>query len=160
MDRNKFSLYRKIRYDRTYRPLGKMSWWRIVLGSLLLLSILFFTGIVSRPFIARGDFRTARALLLFPSWLETYHPDDKAFIDAGVLYQDGDYEAALDAFRAVDLDAARQMAGRSALRLAEARLAAGDSEGARAAASEIDEASLPAEEAEALAALKAALGGA
>ncbi len=160
MDRNKFSLYRKIRYDRTYRPLGKMSWWRIVLGSLLLLSILFFTGIVSRPFIARGDFRTARALLLFPSWLETYHPDDKAYLDAGVLYQDGDYEAALDAFRAVDLDAARQMAGRSALRLAEARLAAGDPEGARAAASEIDEASLPAEEAEALAALKAALGGA
>ena len=86
---NKFSLYRKIRYDRTYRPLGKMSLWRVVIGSLLLLSILFFTGIMSRPFAAKGDFRTAKALLITPAWLERYHPDDMAFLNAGILYQDG-----------------------------------------------------------------------
>ena len=158
MDRqDKYALYRRIRQERTYRPLGKMSWWRIVLGTLLLLSILFFTGTLSTPFAARGDFRTAKILLITPAWMAHYHPDDLAYLDAGVLYQNGDYEAALDAFRGIDLDTARQMTARSALRLAETRLAAGDPDGAREAAAEIDEARLPEDEAEALAALKAAL---
>ena len=155
--RDKYALYRKIRHDRTYRTLGEMSWWRVLLGSLLLLSILFFTGTVSRLYTARGEFHTARALLITPAWMERYLPEDLAYIDAGVLYEDGDYEAALDAFRGIDLDTARQMTARSALRLAETRLAAGDPDGAREAAAEIDEARLPEDEAEALAALKAAL---
>ena len=57
----------------------------------ILVSILFFTGILSRPFAARGEFRTARALLLFPSWMEHYHPEDLAYLDAGILYEDGKY---------------------------------------------------------------------
>ena len=80
MDNNRFSLYRRIRHERTFRTLGKMSWWRVVLGTALLVSILFFTGILSRPFAARGEFRTARALLLFPSWMEHYHPEDLAYL--------------------------------------------------------------------------------
>lgn len=156
--RDKYALYRKIRHDRTYRTLGKMSWWRVLLGSLLLLSILFFTGTVSKPVAARGDFRTAKALLITPAWMARYLPDDLAYLDAGVLYQDSDYEAALEAFSALGSADARQMHSRSALRLAETRLAAGDAEGARKAFEEIDETRLPAGEAEALAALKAALG--
>ena len=157
--RDKYALYRKIRHDRTYRTLGKMSWWRVLLGSVLLLSILFFTGTVSRPIAARGDFRRAKALLLVPAWLETYRPDDAHYIDAGILYQDGDYAAALEAFSAIETGDARRMANRSALRLAEERLSAGDLDGAREAAAAIDELRVPEDEAEKLAALKAALGG-
>ena len=125
---NKFSLYRKIRYDRTYRPLGKMSWWRVLLGTLLLLSILFFTGIMSRPYAAKGDFRTAKILLITPAWMAKYHPDDLAYLDAGVMYQDGYYAAAMVDFRSIDSEAARIMYSRSALRLAEEELAQGEAE--------------------------------
>ena len=160
MDNNKFSLYRRIRHDRTYRPLGKMSWWRVALGSLLLLSILFFTGIVSRPFAARDEFRTAKALLLFPAWMERYHPEDLAYLEAGLLFQNGEYEEALEGFDALEGEAALTMRSRAALRLAEERLEAGDTAGAQEAAAEIDEALLPETEAEALASLRAALAGA
>lgn len=153
---NKFSLYRKIRYDRTYRPLGKMSLWRVLIGVLLLLSILFFTGIASRPFAARGDFRTAKLLLITPAWLARYHPDDLAFLDAGILYQDGDYAAAFDGFDALGTDAAQVMRSRSALRLAQERLAQGDEAGAAEALAEVDEALLPAEDAESFRALSGA----
>lgn len=154
---NKFSLYRKIRQDRTYRTLGTMSLWRVALGSLLLLSILFITGIVSRPFVARGDFRTARTLLLFPSWMETYHPEDKAYLDAGVLYQDGDYEAALEAFREIKHEGAPAMRSRAALKLAEEKLAGGDEGGARSALTEADASLLTEAEAQTYAELCAAL---
>ena len=155
---NKFSLYRKIRYDRTYRPLGKMSWWRITLGTLLLLSILFFTGIVSRPFEAKGDFRTAKVLLITPAWLAKYHPDDLAYIEAGILYQDGKYEGALAGFDALGSEAAAVMRSRSALRLAEDRLAQGDEAAAAAAFAEVDGAILPGEDAALYEELAARLG--
>ena len=155
---NKFSLYRKIRYDRTYRPLGKMSWWRITLGTLLLLSILFFTGIVSRPFEAKGDFRTAKVLLITPAWLAHYHPEDLAYIEAGILYQDGDYAGALSGFDTLESEAASVMRSRSALRLAEDNLARGDEDAAAAAFAEVDEASLPEEDAALFQELAAALG--
>lgn len=158
MDNNKFSLYRRIRYDRTYRTLGKMSWWRVTLGTLLLLSILFFTGIVSRPFEARGEFRTAKALLITPAWLAHYHPEDLAYIEAGILYQDGDYEAALEAFRGLDTDAAGAMRSRSALKLADLRLAEGDEAGAAALLDEVDASVLTEAEAQSYAALQTALG--
>ena len=160
MDNNRFSLYRRIRHERTYRTLGKMSWWRVVLGTALLVSILFFTGILSRPFAARGEFRTARALLLFPSWMEHYHPEDLAYLDAGILYEDGKYAEALTAFEALSSDAALSMQSVSALRLAEQRLASGDAEGAREAAAEIDGSLLPETEAEPYAAVSEALAGA
>lgn len=160
MDNNRFSLYRRIRHERTYRTLGKMSWWRVVLGTALLVSILFFTGILSRPFAARGEFRTARALLLFPSWMEHYHPEDLAYLDAGILYEDGKYAEALTAFEALSSDAALSMQSVSALRLAEQRLASGDAEGAREAAAEIDGSLLPETEAEAYAAVSEDLAGA
>ena len=47
------SVYRQIRAERTWRPLGKMSWWRIVLGlALLLLVFLFLVALlrVKKPF--------------------------------------------------------------------------------------------------------------
>ena len=75
---DRHSVYRKIRYDRTYRPLGKMTWWRIVAGILLLLLVFCMTGIVSRPFAARGHFKAAERLLIIPSWMETYRPDGGA----------------------------------------------------------------------------------
>lgn len=157
--RDKYALYRKIRHDRTYRTLGKMSWWRVLLGSVLLLSILFFTGIASRPYAARGDFRTAKAMLITPAWMAHYHPEELAYLEAGILYQDGHYEDALEGFRSLDTDAARLMKSLSALRLAEEKLAQGDREAASAAAAEADEALLPKAEAEALRAVRDALGG-
>ena len=160
MDNNRFSLYRRIRHERTYRTLGKMSWWRVALGTALLVSILFFTGILSRPFAARDDFRTAKALLLFPSWMEHYHPEDLAYLEAGILFQEGRYGEAMDAFGALESDTARIMHSRCALYLAQQRLAAGDAEGAREAAAEIREALLPETEAEAFASLRDALAGA
>ena len=145
---NKYSLYRKIRYDRTYRPLGRMRWWRVALGVLLLLSILFFTVIASRPFAARGDFRTAKTLLITPAWLAHYHPEELAWLEAGILYQDGDYEAALAAFEALeDQASAGAMRSLAALRLAEEKLAAGDGEAAAAALRKADASLLSEEEA-------------
>lgn len=155
---SKYSLYRRIRQERTYRTLGKMSWWRVLLGTLLLVSILFFTGIVSRPYAAKGDFRTAKILLITPAWMAHYHPDDLAYLDAGVLYQDGCYAAAMVNFRSLETEAARIMYSRSALRLAEEKLAAGDRAGAAEAFAEVDAALLPEEDAALRAELAASLG--
>ena len=154
---DRHSVYRKIRYDRTYRPLGRMSWWRIVAGILLLLLVFCMTGIVSRPFVARGNFRMAERLLLFPAWMETYRPVEKAYLDAGVLYQDGDYEAARDALDGIDLDAARQLKSLAALKLAEEKLSAGDAEAAAAAFAEVDVSLLPEKETPLYESLRAAL---
>ena len=87
---NKYSVYRKIRYDRTYRPLGKMTWWRVVLGLALLLSVFFLSGTVSRSFAARGRWQTAERLLLSKAWMERYRPDLLAIIEAGAAYGGGD----------------------------------------------------------------------
>lgn len=51
---NKYSVYRQIRYDRTYRTLGRMNWIRVVLGAVLLVSIFFISGTVSEYFASRG----------------------------------------------------------------------------------------------------------
>lgn len=155
---NKYSVYRKIRQERTYRTLGQMSWWRVLLGTLLLLSILFFTGIVSRPYAAKGDFRTAKILLITPAWMARYHPEELAYLDAGVLYQDGYYDAAMVNFRSLESEAAKTMYSRSALRLAEEKLAQGDASGAAAAFAEVDGSLLPEEDAALFAELSAAIG--
>ena len=98
---NKYSVYRKIRQDRTYRTLGRMSWQRVVLGLVLLASVFFLSGTVSRFFAERGHFRTAERLMVSRRWVETYRPDTLAFIEAGLLYEAGDYEGAYAAFEAV-----------------------------------------------------------
>lgn len=99
---NKYGTYRKIRYDRTYRPLGKMTWWRVVLGIVLLILVFLLSGAVSQGLAFRGHFKAARALMISPSWVERYKPELKAFIDAGVLYEDGEYDAAAETLAAAD----------------------------------------------------------
>ena len=156
---SRYSVYRRIRQQRTYRTLGRMTRWRVIVGFVLLLSVFFISGAVSKSFAARGHFRTAKALMLSPAWVEKYNPDLKTWIDAGVLYEDGDYEAALEGFAALgENESARQMASLSALRLAEARQAAGDDEGALEALSAVDPALLPEAEAAAYEALRPAAG--
>lgn len=156
---SKYSVYRQIRQQRTYRTLGRMTRLRVIVGFVLLLSVFFISGAVSKSFAARGHFKTAKALMLSPAWVEKYNPDLKSWIDAGVLYEDGDYEAALAGFAALGENAsARQMASLSALRLAEARQAAGDAEGALEALSAVDPALLPEAEAAAYEALRPAAG--
>ena len=92
---DRYSTYRQIRAQRTWRPLGRMTWWRIVLGIALLLLVLMIAGIPSRYLAAGGHYRAAEKWLLFPSWMEQYLPDTKALIDAGALYENGDESAAL-----------------------------------------------------------------
>ena len=141
---NKYAVYRKIRYDRTYRTLGRMSVWRVVLGVLLLISVLFISGFVSQLFAARGQFHVAQALMVSPKWMETYKPEMVDFFEAGVLYEDGDYAAAAEGFAALteDVDGAAPMQTLSLLKLAQEKLAAGDAEGAYEAMTSGDPAEL------------------
>ena len=124
---SKYSVYRQIRQARTYRTLGKMSWQRIALGLALLASVFFISGAVSGFFAARGHFRTAQRLLLSKRWVETYRPELKAWIDAGVRYEEGDYEDAFEiADSAGDFEQARILRSAAAVKLAEERLKAED----------------------------------
>ena len=124
---SKYGVYRQIRSDRTYRPLGKMSWWRVVLGLALLFFVFLLSGSISRGFASRGQFKTAQALMISPSWMEKYNPELKAYIEAGVLYENADYEPAFQAFDALgDAYSALAMKSRCALKLAAEKRAAGD----------------------------------
>lgn len=124
---NKYSVYRRIRQERTYRPLGRMSWQRVALGLALLASVFFISGAVSRFFAERGHFRTAERLMVSRRWVETYRPDTLAFIEAGLLYEAGDYEGAYAAFRAQeDSEPALKMASAAAVKLADVKCGAGD----------------------------------
>ena len=146
---NKYSEYRRIRAERTYRPLGRMTWWRIALGLALLVFVLFLSGTVSSSLAARGHFKAARRLEVSQRWMETYRPELKAFIEAGVLYEDGALEEAFEAFDALgDLDAARTMRSVTAVELAARRLEGGDYDGAYAAVMQADPALLSEADAE------------
>ena len=135
----RYSTYRQIRAERTWRPLGKMTWWRIVLGVALLLFVFLLSGFFSQQLAAAGHFKAAERLMVSPSWMETYKPELKAYIEAGVLYQDGAYEQARDAFAEIeDWDAAQSMKNVSALKLAEQTLQSGDAEKAAAILDEVD----------------------
>lgn len=115
---NRFSVYRDIRYKRTYRTIGKMSWWRIVLGIILIVFVVLLSGWPSQLLAAREEFHAAQKLMISPEWMEEYKPETKAFIEAGVLYQDGKLEDALSAFELIeDFDAAYTMKSRTALKL-------------------------------------------
>lgn len=136
---NKHAAYRQIRYERTYRPLGKMSWWRIILGVSLLVFVFLLSGAVSQSFASRGHFKTARALMISPAWVEKYKPELKAFIDAGLLYEAGDYEAAGQAFENLDSsDAAVTMQNLCAVKLASDKIANGDYDDAYGILTEIN----------------------
>ena len=57
---SKYSVYRQIRQQRTYRTLGRMTRLRVIIGFVLLLSVFFISGTVSKSFAARGDFRAKK----------------------------------------------------------------------------------------------------
>lgn len=119
---NNINEYRNIRYQRTYRTIGKMSWWRIVLGVVLIVYVLLLSGLVSQMLAARMQFQLAEKLMISPEWMEKYKPETKAFIEAGVLYENGDFMAATEAFGEITgVDAAVSMKSASALRLAAQR---------------------------------------
>ena len=120
---NKYSIYRDIRYKRTFRTLGKMSWWRIVLGVILIVLVVFIAGLPSQMLASREEFRMAEKLMISPEWMEKYKPETKAFIQAGVLYEDGKIEEAYEAFDKIDgFDAAEVMKNRCRLKLASVKL--------------------------------------
>ena len=124
---NKYAVYRNIRYQRTFRPLGKMSWWRIVLGIVLMLAVLLISGFVSQRLAGAGHFYAAEKLMIYPEWMEKHKPETKAFIEAGVVYADGNFEAAAEAFGAIEkVDAAPAMEALSLLKLSEQLLLASD----------------------------------
>ncbi len=93
---NKYASYRRIRYERTNRPLGKMTLWRVLLGIALLLLALLISGVPSQRLAAGGHYKAARALMIAPGWMERYKPADKAFIEAGALLQAGDAPGAAE----------------------------------------------------------------
>ena len=99
---NRYAEYRQIRYNRTYKTLGSMNLVRIVLGILLLISVLFISGTVSEYFAAQGKYTMAEKTMLFPSWMEKYKPETKAYIDSGAKYESGDFDGAYDALLKVD----------------------------------------------------------
>ena len=116
---NNINEYRNIRYQRTYRTIGKMSWWRIVVGVVLIVFVLFLSGWPSQMLAARGKFIAAEKAMISPEWMEDYKPETKAFIEAGVLYENGDYEAAAAAFSSISgIDAALPMKNAAEVRQA------------------------------------------
>ena len=116
---NKYNEYKNIRYKRTYRTIGKMSWWRIVFGVILIVFVVFLSGLPSQMLAGRGQFRAAQKAMISPEWMENYKPATKAFIEAGVLYQDGDIKAAIEAFDKIeDFEAADVMISRAYNKLA------------------------------------------
>ena len=128
---NKYSQYRAVKYDRTFKTLGKMTWWRIALGIVLLILVLFMAGVVSDSFAARGNYIAAEKCMLFPGWMETYKPEYKAYYEAGALMQQGDAEAAYERLADVkEHEAALALRADAAIELAKSALSAGDNDAA------------------------------
>ena len=108
-----------------------MTWWRIALGIALLILVLFMAGIVSDSLAARGNFIAAEKCMLFPGWMETYKPEEKAYFEAGALLQQGDIKAAYGRLTEVEEhEAALSLRADAAIELANEALAAGDSSAA------------------------------
>ena len=101
---SRYSEYRQIRQARTYRTLGKMSWWRIAVGLLLLLLVFLISGLPSQRLVKSGHYKTAERLMISPAWMEKYKPELKAVIDAGSLYADGDVDGAAEKLREENVD--------------------------------------------------------
>ena len=96
------AVYRQIRAERTWRPLGKMSWWRIAAGIALLLFALLLSGVPSQRLAASGRFEAADRLILSRAWMEKYKPESLRFIRAGVLYEQGEDAAAGELLRNIN----------------------------------------------------------
>ena len=99
---NRTAVYRQIRAQRTWRPLGKMSWWRIVAGVTLLLLALLLSGVPAQRLAASGRFEAAERLILSRVWMEKYKPESLRFIRAGVLYEHGEEAAAGELLRNIN----------------------------------------------------------
>lgn len=99
---NRTAVYRQIRAQRTWRPLGKMSWWRIVAGVTLLLLALLLSGVPAQRLAASGRFEAAERLILSQAWMEKYKPESLRFIRAGVLYEHGEEAAAGELLRNIN----------------------------------------------------------
>lgn len=146
---------RKIKEDRIYKTLGKMSIWRIILGILLLFVVLLISGTVSEFLASRGHFHAAETFMIAPGWMEEYKPQEKAYFAAGALYEKGEYEAALKAFETItDYGKARQMESKCLLAMAENAAAAGETAKAAELIEKIDTAQLNEEETAQLDAIK------
>ena len=96
------AVYRQIRAERTWRTLGKMSWWRIVAGIALLLLALLLSGVPAQRLAASGRFEAAERLILSRAWMEKYKPESLRFIRAGVLYEHGEEAAAGELLRNIN----------------------------------------------------------
>ena len=103
-----------------------MTWWRIVLGVALLILALFISGAPAKSVAARGHFVLADKLIVSDAWMVKYKPELKAFIDAGILYETGDYTAAESAFAVADDEASEAMHSVCLLRLIELAIDSGD----------------------------------
>ena len=126
---NKYSVYRNIRFSRTYRTLGKMSWWRVVLGAILMVAVLLISGLPSQMLAAREKFSLAEKLMIYPEWMEKYKPETKAFIESGALYEKGEIEKALAGFESIeDFEAAEIMIDRCHVKLASKAFVSGEVE--------------------------------
>lgn len=101
---SRYSEYRRIRQARTYRTLGKMSWWRIIVGLLLLMLALLISGLPSDRLVASGHYKAAERLMISPAWMEKYKPERKAVIEAGSLFAAGDTTGAADKLRESGVD--------------------------------------------------------
>ena len=99
---NRTAVYRQIRAQRTWRPLGKMSWWRIVAGVTLLLLALLLSGVPAQRLAASGRYEAAERLILSRAWMEKYKPESLRFIRAGVLYEHGEEAAAGELLRNIN----------------------------------------------------------
>lgn len=95
---------RKIKADRVYKTLGKMSWQRVVLGFALLVLIVFLSGVASDFFFKGGHYRLAENCMISEKWMENNKPDAKKLIDAGYLYSNSDADGAYELIVSIDTD--------------------------------------------------------
>ena len=84
-----FARNRKIKEDRVYKTLGKMSWQRVVLGVILLLYVFMLAGTVSEFCLNHGHPKAADTFMV-EAWMDKYKPEEKALIKAWVAYGEED----------------------------------------------------------------------
>lgn len=155
---DKYAVYRKIKHDRAFKTLGKMSLWRVALGILLLIFVFIMTGTVSMLFANNGNFKAAERLIV-TGWMDEYTPDRAAYFRAGARLQEGNAEAAYELLAEVEKpEAAIALRQAAAVELAAQKLEQGDEAAARELFAAVDAALLPETYAEAYAALAARLG--
>lgn len=92
---------RKIKADRVYKTLGRMSWQRVVLGVILLLYVLMLAGTVSEFLLMKGRYNAAETFMV-DRWMENYKPEEKALIDAWAAYDNGDCDTAFEQIEDID----------------------------------------------------------